>query len=329
MSNYIHSSNSDDGYLNLAADGYFLENVKKGDVILYFYINSNAVIIGRNQNAWRECYIKNMRRDGVQLVRRHTGGGAVYHDCGNLNFSFVMGEKKYDLERQLGVIANALSKLGVKTELSGRNDILVEGRKISGNAYGFKNGNRGHHGTVLVNADLTRFGEYLNVSAAKMRAKGVESVKSRVCNLSEFVPGITTERVRELVAEAFIEEYGEAKPYSFDNCALEQIEKNRKRQASWDWRFGKTPQFELTIENRFSFGELQLHIDLKDGRIRRVKAFSDCLDTELVGAVESALRSKRFEADELARASAGIPNKSAAGEISDFFVSKEFEAGIG
>ncbi|MBR4435114.1 MAG: lipoate--protein ligase [Clostridia bacterium] len=325
MSNYIHFSNSGDGHLNLAADGYFLENVKRGDVILYFYINSNAVIIGRNQNAWRECHVANLRRDGVQLVRRHTGGGAVYHDEGNINFSFIMNEKNYDLERQLRVISRAVEKLGVKTELSGRNDILVDGKKFSGNAYGFKNGNRGHHGTVLVNTDLSRLGEYLNVSAAKMRAKGVESVRSRVCNLTEFAPDATTETIRKYICEAFIEEYGEARPYAFESDELAEIEKRRKRQASWEWRFGKTPQFELNIENRFSFGELQLHLDLKEGRIRRIKAFSDCLDTELVSAIESALRSKRFEPDELARAVSRIDNKTASDEMSDFFMSKTFE----
>lgn len=128
MSNYIYSAPTGDGWLNLARDGYFLENNKKGDVILYFYVNKNAVIIGRNQNAWKECSIANMDADGVQLVRRHSGGGAVFHDNGNLNFSFITDEKHYDLNRQMRVILNAVSKLGLKAELSGRNDITVDGK---------------------------------------------------------------------------------------------------------------------------------------------------------------------------------------------------------
>lgn len=128
MSNYIYSAPTGDGWLNLARDGCFLENNKKGDVILYFYVNKNAVIIGRNQNAWKECNIANMDADGVQLVRRHSGGGAVFHDNGNLNFSFITDEKHYDLNRQMRVILNAVSKLGLKAELSGRNDITVDGK---------------------------------------------------------------------------------------------------------------------------------------------------------------------------------------------------------
>ena len=153
MSNYIYSAPTGDGWLNLARDGYFLENNKKGDVILYFYVNKNAVIIGRNQNAWKECSIANMDADGVQLVRRHSGGGAVFHDNGNLNFSFITDEKHYDLNRQMRVILNAVSKLGLKAELSGRNDIAVDGKKFSGNAFSLAKGNRSQHGTILVNAD--------------------------------------------------------------------------------------------------------------------------------------------------------------------------------
>lgn len=167
MSNYIYSAPTGDGWLNLARDGCFLENNKKGDVILYFYVNKNAVIIGRNQNAWKECNIANMDADGVQLVRRHSGGGAVFHDNGNLNFSFITDEKHYDLNRQMRVILNAVSKLGLKAELSGRNDITVDGKKFSGNAFSLAKGNRSHHGTILVNADLTKLSNYLCVSKEK------------------------------------------------------------------------------------------------------------------------------------------------------------------
>ena len=196
MSNYIYSAPTGDGWLNLARDGYFLENNKKGDVVLYFYVNKNAVIIGRNQNAWKECSIANMDADGVQLVRRHSGGGAVFHDNGNLNFSFITDEKHYDLNRQMRVILNAVSKLGLKAELSGRNDITVDGKKFSGNAFSLAKGNRSHHGTILVNADLTKLSNYLCVSKEKMRSKGIDSVRARVCNICELSSGLTVEALR-------------------------------------------------------------------------------------------------------------------------------------
>lgn len=239
MSNYIYSAPTGDGWLNLARDGYFLENNKKGDVILYFYVNKNAVIIGRNQNAWKECSIANMDADGVQLVRRHSGGGAVFHDNGNLNFSFITDEKHYDLNRQMRVILNAVSKLGLKAELSGRNDITVDGKKFSGNAFSLAKGNRSHHGTILVNADLTKLSNYLCVSKEKMRSKGIDSVRARVCNICELSSGLTVEAMRRLVIESFIEEYGAASEYVFDGTALAEVEERRERHASWEWRFGK------------------------------------------------------------------------------------------
>lgn len=228
MSNYIYSAPTGDGWLNLARDGYFLENNKKGDVILYFYVNKNAVIIGRNQNAWKECSIANMDADGVQLVRRHSGGGAVFHDNGNLNFSFITDEKHYDLNRQMRVILNAVSKLGLKAELSGRNDITVDGKKFSGNAFSLAKGNRSHHGTILVNADLTKLSNYLCVSKEKMRSKGIDSVRARVCNLCELSSGLTVEAMRRLVIESFIEEYGAASEYVLTERRLRKLRKGAK-----------------------------------------------------------------------------------------------------
>ncbi|MGN0786900.1 MAG: lipoate--protein ligase [Christensenellales bacterium] len=294
MSNYVYIAPTGDGWMNLARDGYFLDTVKRGDVILYYYVNTNAVIIGRNQNAWKECNLSNMDRDGVQLVRRHTGGGAVYHDPGNLNFSFIMNERDYDLGRQLKVITDAVNALGVHAEVSGRNDILIDGRKFSGNAFGLAHGNRSHHGTILVNADLSKFGNYLNVSKAKIQSKGVSSVRSRVCNLTDFCPEANVELVRKLVTESFIREYGNASEYTFDGKDLADIESRYEVQKSWEWRLGKTPEFEYSIDHRFSFGEMQLHFNLKDGHIQMIKVYSDCLDTELCDKVTSALTGVKF-----------------------------------
>lgn len=323
MSRFIFSAPTGDGWMNLARDGFFLDNVKKGDVILYFYVNTNAVIIGRNQNAWKECSLANMERDGVQLVRRHTGGGAVYHDTGNLNFSFIMNEKDYNLERQMKVIMKAVGRLGVECELSGRNDILANGRKFSGNAYGLSKGNRAHHGTLLVNTDMSRLQNYLNVSKEKMQAKGVDSVRSRVCNLSDFVPNITVEKMRRYVIESFIEEYGPSTEYRFEGEELAEVEKRREVHASWEWRLGKTPQFEVALNHRFSFGETQLHMNFTDGFIREIKVYSDSLDTELAGEVEKALVGARLEDGAIRNALKAMDSADAAGEIADFICSSD------
>lgn len=321
MSNYIYSAPTGDGWLNLARDGYFLENNKKGDVILYFYVNKNAVIIGRNQNAWKECSIANMDADGVQLVRRHSGGGAVFHDNGNLNFSFITDEKHYDLNRQMRVILNAVSKLGLKAELSGRNDITVDGKKFSGNAFSLAKGNRSHHGTILVNADLTKLSNYLCVSKEKMRSKGIDSVRARVCNICELSSGLTVEAMRRLVIESFIEEYGAASEYVFDGTALAEVEERRERLASWEWRFGKTPQFDFETDKRFSFGDTQIYFNLRDGVIRETKVYSDCLDTELTTEIENALTGVHFRKEEIKAALSKMKDQGIAAELAEHFCS--------
>ena len=321
MSNYIYSAPTGDGWLNLARDGYFLENNKKGDVILYFYVNKNAVIIGRNQNAWKECSIANMDADGVQLVRRHSGGGAVFHDNGNLNFSFITDEKHYDLNRQMRVILNAVSKLGLKAELSGRNDITVDGKKFSGNAFSLAKGNRSHHGTILVNADLTKLSNYLCVSKEKMRSKGIDSVRARVCNICELSSGLTVEAMRRLVIESFIEEYGAASEYVFDGTALAEVEARRERLSSWEWRFGKTPQFDFETDKRFSFGDTQIYFNLRDGVIRETKVYSDCLDTELTTEIENALTGVHFRKEEIKAALSKMKDQSIAAELAEHFCS--------
>ncbi|MDY4973672.1 MAG: lipoate--protein ligase [Eubacteriales bacterium] len=321
MSNYIYSAPTGDGWLNLARDGYFLENNKKDDVILYFYVNKNAVIIGRNQNAWKECSIANMDADGVQLVRRHSGGGAVFHDNGNLNFSFITDEKHYDLNRQMRVILNAVSKLGLKAELSGRNDITVDGKKFSGNAFSLAKGNRSHHGTILVNADLTKLSNYLCVSKEKMRSKGIDSVRARVCNICELSSGLTVEAMRRLVIESFIEEYGAASEYVFDGTALAEVEERRERLASWEWRFGKTPQFDFETDKRFSFGDTQIYFNSRNGVIRETKVYSDCLDTELTTEIENALTGVHFRKEEIKAALSKMKDQSIAAELAEHFCS--------
>lgn len=321
MSNYIYSAPTGDGWLNLARDGFFLENNKKGDVILYFYVNKNAVIIGRNQNAWKECSIANMDADGVQLVRRHSGGGAVFHDNGNLNFSFITDEKHYDLNRQMRVILNAVSKLGLKAELSGRNDITVDGKKFSGNAFSLAKGNRSHHGTILVNADLTKLSNYLCVSKEKMRSKGIDSVRARVCNICELSSGLTVEAMRRLVIESFIEEYGAASEYVFDGTALAEVEERRERLASWEWRFGKTPQFDFETDKRFSFGDTQIYFNSRNGVIRETKVYSDCLDTELTTEIENALTGVHFRKEEIKAALSKMKDQSIAAELAEHFCS--------
>lgn len=320
MAVYLYDSRSFDGWMNLSVDRFFLENLKSDDIMLYFYVNENAVIIGKNQNAWRECNVSAMERDHVQLVRRHTGGGAVYHDMGNLNFSFIAGNGIYDQDRQFNVILKALRGFGLDGEKSGRNDLLIDGKKFSGNAFA-KNGNlSAHHGTLLVSCDMTRLSGYLNPSETKLRAKGVTSVRSRVVNLKELSQDINVGDLREEIIKAFGEEYGEPVIYEFKDEDKTRIREIYTEQSSWEWNFGHTPVFEKELQGRMSFGEVQIFLNVRNGHISEVKVYSDALDTDFPEHLETLLAGKRYDRSEISRALESSED-SRMGEIIEIFES--------
>lgn len=300
MSNWLYVSDSGNGWRNLGVDEYFIENLAPTDIILYFYINRGAVIIGRGQNPWAECNLEAMRRDDVQLVRRISGGGAVFHDEGNLNFSFIAGEEIYDVEQQLGMIMKAVRSLGIDCDFTGRNDLVAEGRKFSGNAYCRRKKIHQHHGTLLIRADLSRLQNYLKVDPRKLQSKGVKSVRSRVCNLSEFMPELTCEKMLAALKDAFRAEYGKyTELHELDEAAVAPYVQHH---ASDEWRLGETPKFDLEIENRFPWGNVQLLLTLRKGRVYDLKVYSDALDAELTEEIRSRLSGVEFGSKPLADA---------------------------
>ena len=302
MSNYFYVSPFRDGWMNLAADEWFLDHLGPEDMILYFYINENAVIIGKNQNPWKECDLAAMDRDGVQLVRRISGGGAVYHDAGNLNFSFMAGENRYDVEKQLGVILEAVRSFGIPCDFSGRNDLLADGRKFSGNAFCKRGQICQHHGTLLLNANLSKLQNYLRPDPRKLQAKGVSSVRSRVCNLQEFTPAVTTEAMLTAIRTAFVKTYGEVTDFQPTPEDLAGMMLYREKQASWDWRLGKTPGFDLELDTRFPWGGVQLLLTAKNSVITEVSVFSDAMDPELPEEAKTRLTGCRFSSGDMANA---------------------------
>lgn len=302
MGNKLYVSPSMDGWRNLGLDEYFLDTLNPQDMLLYFYINANAVIIGQGQNPWAECRLSDMERDGVQLVRRITGGGAVFHDTGNLNFSFITGAERYDVERQLGMILRAVRALGIDCQFSGRNDLLAGGRKFSGNAFCSRGKLRQHHGTLLIRADMTRLQNYLNVDPRKLQSKGTKSVRARVCNLCEFVPELNCEKMLDALKGAFAAEYGayeQMEPAHLDEAAIAPYV---AKQASEEWRLGKSPRFDVELEQRFSWGNAQLLLTLRHGKVDEIQVYSDALDTELPGEIRRRLLGVAFGAAPMADA---------------------------
>ena len=217
-------------YPNFGMEEYLLYHVEEEECILYLWQNEKTVVIGRNQNAWKECRREELEAAGGHLVRRLSGGGAVFHDLGNLNFTFITRKDNYDVTKQTEVILRAVKKLGVNAERTGRNDITVDGRKFSGNAYYETGDFCYHHGTILLSVDKEEMARYLNVSREKLRSKSVDSVKSRVANLIEFVPDLTVRRMRDSLEESFGEVYGlPADPFPPERLCEDEIRERTER----------------------------------------------------------------------------------------------------
>lgn len=291
-----------DPWWNLAVEEYLLNHVGKGECILYLWQNQNTVVIGRNQNAWRECRTELLESEGGKLARRLSGGGAVYHDDGNLNFTFLARREDYNLERQLEVILSAVKSLGINAEKSGRNDIIADGRKFSGNAFYFAGTSAYHHGTILVSSDFGKLSRYLQVSKEKIISKGVASVRSRVVNLSELSPSVTVDAVADALIKAFAGVYG-CRPVISDGSEeidTEAVNKLYGKYASWEWRYGQTPGFDITLETRFPWGGIEIGLNLKSGKVISSKVYSDAMDEAFIGKLPDVLAGCPFSFRNLA-----------------------------
>ncbi len=300
MHTYLYFSPSHDAHRNMATDEFFLSRLGPEDFLLLFYINKDAVIIGKNQNAWKECNLSAMEEDGVLLARRVSGGGAVFHDENNLNFSFVAGEKRYNLEAQKQLILDTVRSMGIPAEYTGRNDITVHGKKFSGNAFCRRGNVLLHHGTLLIRSDLSRLQKYLNVSPSKIQSKGIASVRARVCNLCEFDPSLTVEEVARYLRAVYARSYGQHTDFLFSDADNKALRELYEKHRSWNWRLGSAPKFDIQIENRFPWGNIELYLSLKNGKITKATVYSDALNTKIAEKTAACLLDTRFIPAELA-----------------------------
>lgn len=302
-----------DPFENLALEEALLEQVGEDEICLYLWQNEKTVVIGRNQNPWKECRTEMLENAGGKLARRLSGGGAVFHDAGNLNFTFVVGKKYYDLNKQLQVIVEGLKLLGIEAEFSGRNDLLVNGKKFSGNAYYFGKTMAYHHGTLMFDVDLDHLMTYLQVSPLKMQAKGIDSVRSRVTNLKEENPEVTLTVLKDALKTAFLQVYGQ------ENLENAEIPESRKAEieakyASWEWRFGETPKFDIVLEKKFPWGLVDFNIQLKSGAIKKAVFFSDAMDVGFVRSCSTAMNGLSFDKETICNQLAGLEAEDALQE---------------
>jgi lipoate-protein ligase A len=312
-----------DPYRNLAAEEMFLRYVKPDEVVLYLWQNDNTVVIGRNQNAWRECALEAFAAARGKLARRLSGGGAVYHDLGNQNFTFLAHDDLYDTKKQSEVICLAARKFGIAAELSGRNDITTEGRKFSGNAYYSSGDVHYHHGTILLNSDMSKLGQFLTPSKEKLQAKGVESVRSRVVNLCELNPSITPEAMRRSLVFAFKEVY-KSEVEIIDEAVLDVLEweKLTAHYGSREWTLGRLSDFDRQFQTRLSFGEIELRLSVSDGIICDAVMYSDAMNADWVDAISVSLKDCLFDSATIRERLLKLTiDREQTAELSDYLIS--------
>jgi len=242
-------ADSTDVYVNQATEEYLLRNLADGDTVLFLWQNARCVVCGHNQSIADECRETALVASGGKVARRISGGGAVYHDLGNLNFSFIAAEKDYSLAKQLEVIRRAVASFGLNAEKSGRNDLTVDGRKFSGNAFAKVGAHKLHHGTIMVSLNVEDAAKYLTPSKQKLAKHAVKSVASRIVNLSELSPAVTLPALKGALEAAFAAVYGEDVTYrKVSNAERVGRQKYYERFSDHAWlhrKLGTKPNDEL------------------------------------------------------------------------------------
>lgn len=312
---YIINTNTNP-YFNLALDEYAMKHIDEKEDFFFLWQNEPAVIIGKNQTTIEEVNMKVVTEQGIKVARRVSGGGAVYHDFGNLNFTFIINvddPKKVNFKKYVQPMIDALNSLGIKAYASGRNDILIDGLKMSGNAQRFANGKLMHHGTIMFDVNIEDLVTALTVDESKIISKGVKSVRSRVTNIKEHLPEGTTLEMFWEQLHYYLSNKGQDSEIVLEPKQIEEIEYIAStRFASWDWIFGKSPEFELKNSKRFTGGKVECLLKVDEGTISEIRFLGDYLGVYDVVYVEEILKGIKYEEDKVKKVLDSI-------SISDYF----------
>ncbi|MBX9971887.1 lipoate--protein ligase [Cytobacillus firmus] len=317
---FIDNQGITDPRINLAIEEYALKNLDIEETYLLFYINEPSIIIGKNQNTVEEINTEYVENNGIHVVRRLSGGGAVYHDLGNLNFSFITkddGEIFHNFQKFTEPVVEALQKLDVNAELSGRNDLMAEGRKISGNAQFSTKGRMFSHGTLLFDSEIESVVSALKVKKDKIESKGIKSIRSRVANISEFLDKkITIQEFRTLLLKNIFGDLAEIPEYKLTNADWEKIHQlSKERYQNWDWNYGQSPKFDLQHSHRFPVGQIDIRLNVTKGKIEECKIYGDFFGVGDVSEIENKLTGIRYEKSEIENALEGVDIKHYFGNV--------------
>ncbi|MEZ4515780.1 MAG: lipoate--protein ligase [Chloroflexota bacterium] len=299
---YVDNRNQTDPTWNLALEEYLLRHVSTPEPLLLFYINEPSVIIGRNQNTIEEIDPDYIRERDIHVVRRLSGGGAVYHDLGNLNFSFVTNgrEDLHNFGRFTEPVVDALRTLGVDAELRGRSDIFANGKKISGNAQYATTSRMFSHGTLLYDTDLGEMLRAINPRQVAVESKAVQSIRNVVANIRELLPqDMTIDDLKDALLQSIFE--GETPPQlalsAEDWAAVDRLADERYR--TWEWNIGRSPQFNVQKSERLPVGKLDARIQVGQGRIQSIRVYGDFSGAQAVAELEDSLVGVPYERDDL------------------------------
>ena len=310
---YVDNAGVTDAHLNLALEEHVLRNRMGDDDLLLFYVNAPAIIIGRNQNTIEEIDSDVVAARGIRVVRRVSGGGAVYHDLGNLNFSFMTRDvhnrfNRYD--RFNGPVVDVLRALGVPAEIGGRNDILAGGRKISGNAQFATPDRMLSHGTLLLDSNLDDVTAALRPKPGKVESKGVKSIRSRVANISEFLAApVTVDELRERILERI---FGTRDRTLVPMLTLDDSDWTAARElmgrkyGTAAWNYGQNPASNIQRDHRFAGGEIDVRLNVQEGRITGIRIFGDFMGRRDVDELEARLLGALYEREAMMTAWADV-----------------------
>lgn len=314
----VISNESTNPHFNLALEEYLLKSRDVPESCIMVWQNEPAVIIGRHQNVYEEINQAYVKANNIHVVRRITGGGAVYHDLGNINFSFInpAGAKKIDFARYNETIISVLRSIGIETELNSRNDIAIAGKKFSGTAQYICGDKVLHHGTLLYNTCLDTLEAVLLVDPIKYQSKSVKSVRSRVANISSFLPdaipvGDFKRRFLERICQKRL-----TKPYILSDRDLEQIyDLQKKKYDSWEWNYGFSPQYNFRKACKLSCGQVEVRLQIQAGHIKNAKIYGDFFGLKEIADFEQQLIELPFQQAVLTKKLSQISLNDYFGEV--------------